>query len=348
MGEKRKRKHDNFSKLSRFRDLTADDVAEMSQKDVVALFERLRWPDSDPVCPKCGSIGAWRINARQKRKDGTVVPRPLYRCKATGCRKQFTITSGSALHRNRIPLRRLARAGVQFATAAKGVPALKQSHERGISYRSAFVLQHKLRDAVIPDWTKTPQLRGPLEADLVFTRLHKRPDNNKGRSEEGRHTSRGARQGLLALKQRVRGGVTEVYLVANESQATDIILKRVVKEETIHTDAAPGWSDLESRVRNYQVNHSQRFADWQDGHAVNVNQCESYNARLRRAEMGIYHSLNGPYVLSYAGEIGWRDSQAHAHATMSERFESMLGAVLQAPVSQRWTGYWQRYLRAKP
>jgi transposase-like protein len=80
-------------------------------------FKMVRWPDTNgaPVCPSCGSVDAYEAS----RPNGAL----RFRCK--GCKKDFTITSGTLFASHKLPLRgyRSSEIGKQFT----GRPAMKAS-----------------------------------------------------------------------------------------------------------------------------------------------------------------------------------------------------------------------------
>lgn len=108
-------------------------VAETTDEDAARAFlERLRWPDA-PVCPHCGGIGAYRLRPR------TLSARPVRKgvLKCRRCRRQFTVTVGTAFERSHIPLRRwlLVIGRLCESGSAPSVYQLQRLAE--VSYQSA-------------------------------------------------------------------------------------------------------------------------------------------------------------------------------------------------------------------
>jgi transposase-like protein len=109
------------------------------------LLERLRWPDG-PSCPRCGAHGpdtVFRIGGdKHSHRDG------LYQCKP--CRRQFSVTVGTALERLRVPLSTWVRAAHAFSYEGPrygrgGRPPLTQLEtEIGVSYRTVL----RMRDII--------------------------------------------------------------------------------------------------------------------------------------------------------------------------------------------------------
>src|ERR1700688_2901257 len=130
----------HFLLSSAARTLSLAQVLPMSDQEAEAAFVRVRWAGSngEPVCPKCGCVGAWEC----RRSHGA----PRYRCKA--CRADFSITSGTLFASHKLPLRGYLAAIAVFCNEVKGKSTLALSRDLVLSYRSAFVLLHKLREAM--------------------------------------------------------------------------------------------------------------------------------------------------------------------------------------------------------
>ncbi len=112
----------------------------LSNKQAEAIFRKVRWPETqgEPVCPECGCLGAYDC----RRSNGA----PRWRCK--GCGKDFSVTSGTLFASHKLPLRSYLAAIAIFMNEVKGKSALALSRDLGLSYKAAFVLCHKLREAM--------------------------------------------------------------------------------------------------------------------------------------------------------------------------------------------------------
>jgi ribosomal protein L37AE/L43A len=109
----------------------------MSDEEARDTFRRLRWSatNGDPVCPECGSLSVYTYTCRH-----------LWRCKE--CGKQFSLTSGTLFHSWKMPVRSYLLAIAIFCNGAKGHAALHLSRDLDCQYKTAFVLAHKLREAM--------------------------------------------------------------------------------------------------------------------------------------------------------------------------------------------------------
>jgi len=112
---------------------------------VEALY-RARWPDGFR-CPKCSYTHCSRLNTRKY---------PLYVC--SSCRHQTSITAGTVLHGTRTPLRLWLRAMRWIAEEATSV---ELSQVLGVTYKTAWLIGHKLRDALTQE-ADEQQLKGAV------------------------------------------------------------------------------------------------------------------------------------------------------------------------------------------
>src|SRR3982074_1334816 len=139
-------------------------------------FKNLRWADTNgaPVCPICGSLDAYEA----RRPNGSL----RFRCK--GCKKDFTVTSGTLFASHKLPLKSYLAAIAIFCNEVKGKSALALSRDLGLSYKTAFVLQHKFREAM------AEEMKGRVggggggedkedEIDGVFLGEYVKPANEK-------------------------------------------------------------------------------------------------------------------------------------------------------------------------
>jgi transposase-like protein len=260
-------------------------------------------------------------------------PRRIWKCKV--CRHQFSVTSGTIFASHKLPIRDYLAAICIFVNAVKGLSALQLGRDLDVQYKTAFVLAHKLREA-IGSVQNAGSLSGVVEVDGMYTGGHVRQPNDKADHIDVRQarTESGKRQSVVVARE--RGGRTLTAVVAKESDAIPFIRSRVQPETTVHADEAGGWDRLHAYYEMRRVNHSISYS--QDGACTNW--AESYFARLRRAELGQHHHISGKYLHAYAGEMAWKeDNRRQANGA---QHEAVTGAALAHPVSRTWAGYWQR------
>lgn len=97
-----------------------------------------RWPQGF-VCPRCEHREAWIIHPR----DRTI---PLYECKT--CRYQSSVTVGTIFQRAKVSLPIWFMAIYLVAVDKRGVTALTLARELGVSYRTVWLMHHKIQQAM--------------------------------------------------------------------------------------------------------------------------------------------------------------------------------------------------------
>jgi transposase-like protein len=157
----------HFLLLAQARTLSLVQVARMSDEQAWATFRALRWHETggEPVCPACGCVAVYEYRTRK-----------LFKCQA--CGRQFSLTSGTTFHGRKLPVRDYLMAIAIFVNAAKGISALQLGRDLDVSYKTAFVLAHKLREAMAAD---EAQYRpgGHVEVDGCHVGGHVRQENRK-------------------------------------------------------------------------------------------------------------------------------------------------------------------------
>ena len=315
----------HFLLSAQARTLSLVQVARMSDDQAHATFRALRWHETggDPVCPHCGCCAAYEFRTRR-----------LFKCK--GCLKQFSVTSGTTFHGRKLAIRDYLMAIAIFANAAKGISALQLGRDLDVSYKTAFVLAHKLREAMAADQAKY-QPKGEVEVDGAYFGGSIRQENYKADRKDRRLAEHQTGKRRVVVIMRERQGRSLPFVVRAEDEGVATVARRVQPGSTVYADEAPHWDALHARFEAKRINHSFAFSD--DGACT--NQAESYFSRLRRAEFGQHHRISGDYLGFYAGEMAWReDMRREDNGTQYER---MTADALHHPKSRNWCGYWQRH-----
>ena len=103
-----------------------------------AEVERLLWPEG-PVCPHCGSLSGKHYDLRKTRIG-------LRKC--SDCRKQFTVKVGTVFECAKIPLNKMLQAVYLLCASKKGCSSHQIHRTLGITYKSAWFLTHRIREAL--------------------------------------------------------------------------------------------------------------------------------------------------------------------------------------------------------
>ena len=198
------------------RSLSAAKIMRMSDRGVENVFLRLRWPETDgkPVCPGCGCTVCY---ACRRPADC-----PRWRCKA--CRGDFSITSGTLFAWHKLPLRTYLLAVAAFCNEVKGKSMLALARDLDVQYKTAFVLAHKLREAIASS-TKALRIGGEgrtAEIDGACFGGHVRPENLAAGRIDRRlaENQSGKRKVVVVMREREGRTLAQVF-PAEEAAVTD-------------------------------------------------------------------------------------------------------------------------------
>jgi transposase-like protein len=306
------------------RTLSLKAVFSMGEDKAYETFKALRFAASDgeASCPRCGCLETYK-NAKRRN----------FQC--VGCKHQFTVTSGTIFANRKMSFTDLLAAIVIFVNGAKGVAALQLSRDLDCQYKTAFVLTHKLREAMARE-NAGRQLNGIVEIDGAYFGGYNKPENRKEDRVDRRLKANLTGKRMCVVIMRERNGRSLPFVVRNEGDAVPYVRDHVGTLATIYADEGTGWDALHAGWDARRVNHSVAFMD----EGVCTNQAESYFSRLRRAEIGMHHHIAGPYLNAYAGEMSWReDNRRVPNGTQAAM---VAGAAMASRVSRSWAGYWQR------
>lgn len=314
----------HFLLSAKARNLSLAQVMRLSDAEAYETFKAIRWSENDgqPICPRCGSVTVYEYRTRR-----------IYKC--NGCGSQFSLTTGTIFASRKLPIRDLLAAIAIFVNGAKGHSALQLSRDLDVQYRTAFVLAHKLREAMGAT-VQNRSLSGDVEIDGAFFGGYIKQENRKEDRKDRRlkENQNGKRHAVVVMRQ--RKGSTVPMVFDDEGDALAAIYARVQPNSTIYADEASCWDALHAVYKAKRINHSVAFKD----NDACTNQAESFFSRLRRAEIGTHHKISGRYLHCYANEMAWRED--NRRVANGDLYRLATAAALAHPVSKVWKGYWQR------
>ena len=202
------------------------------------FLEALRWPKGKVTCPQCPHT----------TELCDIPQRNQWQC--LDCRYQFSVTSGTIMHDSHIPLRKWLIAIYLMLESKKAISANQMMRTLGIgSYRTAWYLCHRIREAMGNDPLDGPTLVGIIEVDETLIGGKRK---NVGRGYRKNKTwVAGALQ---------RGGKVRLERVPDVTKKTlHSFINRSVKDEAeaIYTDELKSYLGIEDDdTRHETVNHS--------------------------------------------------------------------------------------------
>ena len=123
-------------------------------------LEAIRWPRG-PVCSHCGACD------RIGKLNGKAHRRGVYEC--GHCRDQFTVTVGTVFEHSKVSLDKWLFAATLMASSKKGVSSKQIERMLGVTYKTAWFMTHRLREAMKPsNGGLLGSGSGTIEADENF------------------------------------------------------------------------------------------------------------------------------------------------------------------------------------
>jgi hypothetical protein len=280
------------------------------------LIQRVRCGNQD------GCVESYRITTRRQ-----------FKCRA--CHRQYSPTSGTILSNRKMSYVDLLAAICIFGNAVKGVSSLQLARDIGCHPKSAWVLAHKLRQALASE-ADGRTVSGEVEVDGSYVGGSIRPANLKENRIDRRLAQHQTGKRRVVVAFRERAGRTVTLVVRNEAEGVALANRIAAENTTLIADEASHWDALSHRFQIQRINHSEAYS--MDG--ISTNQVESYFARLRRMIRGQHHWVSPQHLHQYAREAAWKeDHRRLSNGTIANR---VLGLALAHPVSDTWSGRWQR------
>ena len=222
----------HFLLSAKARSLSIGQVLRMTDAQAEAMFAGIRWTETGgkAVCPHCACPTCYEA----RRPNGAL----RFRCKA--CRKDFSLTSGTLFAFHKLPLQTYLAAIVIFCNEVKGKSALALSRDLGVQYKTAFVMAHKLREAMAAEM-KGCKLGGEgetVEVDGAYFGGYVKPANHKENRRDRRlaKNQNGKRQCVVVIRERDGRSLPAAF--KSEGAALAYIRIHVAAGTRIHADEA--------------------------------------------------------------------------------------------------------------
>jgi transposase-like protein len=275
--------------------LAALRAASNSEALSVAFMEQQRWGDA-PACPRCGDTDVYvmKANDGSRNKD--------YRWRCKGCKKMYTVRTGTIMEETRLPVRVWVFAFWQACASKKGISALQLAREMEITHKSALFVLRRIRHGVGTDFTAVPKLTGTVEADetyvggkLRFAKGAKSVDWRNAKTPVVAMVQRGG-----SVRMRVMDRITSDRLGEALYENADLSCRLITDEHRAYKPVG-----IAFRGGHESVAHS--AGEYvREGTDVHSNTVEGVFSLLKRGIMGTFHSVSRKHLPNYLNEFEFR------------------------------------------
>jgi transposase-like protein len=279
-----------------------------------AHIELSRWPDGEPVCPFCESTGVTRMGG--KTQAG------MFLCNV--CRQKFTVRTGTVMERSHVPLHKWLLATHLMAASKKGMSAKQIERMLGVTYKTAWFLMHRIREAMDEANNPHDPLGGPgkvIESDEAFIGGFKKKRLS----------------GKVAAKKKVvtlveRGGRARSFHITNinHTNIRAALVTNAHRSSVLMTDDARFYNRIgEEFAAHGTTIHSNREFSRGNGHHSNT--AENFFSILKRGVIGTYHHWSATHTHRYLAEFDLR------YSTKSKSDGERASDILKGMVGRRLT-----------
>lgn len=281
-------------------------------------LERIIWGEA-PVCPHCGGVD--RIT-KVKANPAKRIRVGLWRC--GDCKRQFTVKIGTVFEHMRLPLHKALQAVYLVTSSKKGISALQLHRTLEITYKSAWFLLHRIREAMRDDSEIAPfgGNGGVVEVDETFIGKLKGVEKRRAFHHKVK---------VLALVDR-DSGKARTMVVDNVKAETlmPLVIANVAREARIKTDEHSGYRDAGKFFASHgTTNHSKgEYVNLQD-RTIHSNTVEGYFSIFKRGMKGVYQHCGEDHLHRYLAEFEFRyNNRAALGCNDSDRSEAAIKGIV--------------------
>jgi transposase-like protein len=250
-----------------------------------AFLEALRWPEGI-YCPRC-----------HEKKVSRIASRDQFDCDS--CRYQFSATAGTVFHDSHLPLWKWFLAVYMLCESKKGVSANQLKRMLGVSYKTAWYLCHRIRQAMTVGLKVEGKLRkGVVEMD--DTRIG-------GEAQKWRPIP----QKTYVVGMVERDGRLRFQVVSDLSSKTLSITARKHVSKDIELIITDEWAAYVNAIGPYytgklrRIKHKRQYVDG----TIHTNSIENAFSLLKRGITGSWHHVSAKHLQRYLDEMSFRFSE---------------------------------------
>jgi transposase-like protein len=271
-------------------------------KAACGLLESIRWAGGR-VCPHCGTVDHSYVTSRVQRNGAAV-----YRCAEPKCRKDFSVTTKSVMESSHIALHKWMQGFYLMSSSKKGVSAHQLHRSLAITYKAAWFMAHRIREAMRAGGL-LPPMGGEgkiVEADETYYGRKDKPyvsAQRRGRPyiKSGKAANK---RPIVALVE--RGGSVRTFhvAVADKANINRIIRENIARETRLHTDESNLYGDAAGMFVSHEtVKHS--AGEYVRGD-VHTNSAEGYFGVFKKGMRGVYQHCAEKHLHRYLSEYDFR------------------------------------------
>jgi transposase-like protein len=290
-------------------------------------LEAIHWPNG-PLCPHCGNADETRIVKLQGKST-----RPgVYKCNE--CRQPFSVTVGTVFERSHIPLNKWVLASHLMAASKKGMSAHQLHRMLGVTYKTAWFMCHRIREAMKEDISSSGPLGGEgktVEADETYIGKRETPRKlARGRIAKPTKSGKsGGAQKRIVVGLVERGGKARMFHLndATASTVRDVLVRNVSRDTVLYTDSSRLYTRTGEEYASHKTtNHAHgEYVRYEGEEVIHSNTIENVFSVFKRGMIGVYQHCGEAHLHRYLAEFDFRYNRRTAlKISDAERAEDLL------------------------
>jgi transposase-like protein len=243
-------------------------------------LEAVRWPNG-PVCPHCGNADGERIALIEGTKKSH---RPGLRY-CVDCKGQFSVTVGTVFERSKVPLTKWWMAARMISSGKNGVSAHEIHRTVGVTYKTAWFMMHRLREAI------TDLLPTPMGGEGKSVQADETYYGNTSKRAKGYRKGHSHKASIVALLDPSAGTVRAFHVKrATSAMVRDLLVKNAHRASELHTDESYLYHRVGREFASHKTVHhgSGRKADYVGKDGQTTNNVENFFGTFKRGMRGTY------------------------------------------------------------
>lgn len=279
-----------MAKIAKFQDPIFQDEARARE-----ALEAVLWPDG-PFCRHCGNSDPEKI-AKMQGKSA----RPgLHYCNE--CKREFTCTVDTVFERSKVPLTKWWMAAHMINSGKNGVSAHEIHRNIGVTYKTAWFMMHRLREAMI---TINPEGMGGKGKSVQADETYYGNSSKRSKGYKKGHSKKASVVALVEPKGRVRAFQLNK---ATAETVRDVLVRNVDRKSELHTDESRLYTVVGREFAAHKtVEHgwNQRgYYVGKDGQTTNA--VENFFGNFKRSMKGTYRFCSEQHLQRYLTEFEFR------------------------------------------
>ncbi|MCC6153393.1 MAG: IS1595 family transposase [Candidatus Hydrogenedentes bacterium] len=251
----------------------------------------MRWSDKE-TCPHCQSTEV-RYMEKVKR----------FQCR--GCRRQFTLKTGTVFEDSPIGLDKWLCAIWMHVNCKNGVSSYEVHRALGVTQKTAWFMGQRIRLAMQNG--SIEKLSGSIEVDETLIGGKARFMSPKRREKmfgKGKNAKTGSFGKVVVMGVLERSGEVRTEVITSTKRKTldPLVRKHVEKGSNVYTDALASYESLRDEYIHQTIDHAKAYVSGQ----IHTNGLENFWSLLKRGIKGTYVSVEPFHLFRYLDEQAYR------------------------------------------